>query len=171
MWWTLLVVFGFLVLVIIYLLFARLVIDLDSDVNIYKLSFGRLMSGRIVWEMDSIWIKLIILGWRKDINVLKPSKPRTKVPAKKPTKKVNRGKFTSPSFKKIFGVINSFRLKKCNISIDTGNMPLNGILYPLFYMLSNKINKKIGINFWGENLLIVRIENTLARMLWAYFKS
>jgi hypothetical protein len=74
-------------------------------------------------------------------------------------------------YKKIKAVIKSFKVNKCYVSIDTGNMQLNGILYPLFYWMKVKSQKNIQINFIGETLIVLKIENSLARMSWAYLNS
>jgi len=172
MWWIILTAFGLIFIILIYLLFARLFIEIDSNANIYKFGVAGLVSGEIILKYDSIWIRFIILGYRKEFDLIKPTKSISRIRVEKPLKQENTKPASIPnSFNRIVKVFVSFKVKKCVVSIDTGSMPLNGILYPWFYMLSVKINKKIMNNFWGENTLILRLENTLARMLWAYFKS
>jgi len=55
--------------------------------------------------------------------------------------------------------------------LDTGDMPLNGILFPWFYLFSRRVNHDVLINFNNENTIKLKIENSIARMLWAYIKS
>ncbi len=73
--------------------------------------------------------------------------------------------------RKAIAVIRSFRVQYCELNIDTGNMPLNGILYPLGPILTHKTGSKISINFDGDTIMILKIQNTIARMLWVYLKS
>lgn len=55
------------------------------------------------------------------------------------------------------------------MSIDTGNMPLNGIMYPGFFWLSRLTGKTFEINFSDKNELILEIENNLAGLVKAFF--
>jgi hypothetical protein len=73
------------------------------------------------------------------------------------------------SIDKILNVIKSFKVNYFYLTIDTGNMPLNGILYPLVYLLGVKIKQEVSINFIGRNVLKLQIENSLARVSRAYF--
>jgi len=70
--------------------------------------------------------------------------------------------------KKMRAIIKTFKINTCYINIDTGDAGLNGMLYPGFYWLSAYIHKPVGINFLNENDIVLEIENSLARMAWAY---
>jgi hypothetical protein len=90
----------------------------------------------------------------------------------KKSEKSNSNFFSSQKFfKKMRLILKSFKIKKCFITIDTGNMPLNGMLFPWIYLLSIYTKKTVMINFSEKNIIILQIENSIARMLWAYFKS
>lgn len=67
-------------------------------------------------------------------------------------------------------LIYSFKVNRLSIHIDSGNMALNGLLFPVFYHLGHRIGKDISVNFTGENRIILQIENNIARLAWAFFK-
>lgn len=167
MWW---IIITFLV-IISYLIFAKLFIEIDSTINLYRLSFGGILALSIVFINDSILLELKIFWWKRVYNLNNVFTNERKDVVK--TSNINKRKAFSLQkiFKKTVSVLKSFKIKKCFITIDTGNMPLNGILFPWVYLLSIYMKKKVSVNFSGQNIIILQIENSLARMLWAYFKS
>ena len=74
-------------------------------------------------------------------------------------------------FKKLISVLKSFTVTQCQVSIDTGNMPLNGLLYPLFWLVSKYTKKQIEINFRNDTYISLQIKNNLARITWAYITT
>lgn len=168
MWW---IIVTFFILIIAYLIFAKFCIEIDSTVNLYRLSFGKFLNVNIVAINDSIQLESNIFGWKRRHDLNNVSKVENNHAVKKIPKKSRNKKSFHVYIKKVRFFIASFNIKKCVILIDTGSMPLNGILFPWFYLLSIYTKKKISINFWGENVIILQIENSIARMLWAYFKS
>ena len=169
MLWILLFIF---LGVFTYILFSRLLIEIDSTLNLYRVRYGRLMAGDVVFVNNKVQLMLTFILWKKIIDLKINNEPAEKkeriyVGNNKTTKDLSGTKIAS----KILHVLRSFKVTKCLISIDTGNMPLNGILFPYFYLISVRTKKCIKINFWGENKIILQIENSLARMLWAFVKS
>jgi hypothetical protein len=72
------------------------------------------------------------------------------------------------SFRKIERVMQSFKLTKCYITLDTGDEALNGILFPGFVWLGLMIKKDVSINFQNENVIILEIRNSFFRIIRAY---
>jgi hypothetical protein len=167
MWW---IIITFLV-IISYLIFAKLFIEIDSTVNLYRLSFGGILALSIVFIDDSIRLELKLFWWRKSYNLNNAFTNESKDVVQTSNAKERKVFSLQKIFKNTTAVLKSFKIKKCFITIDTGNMPLNGILFPWVYLLSIYIKKKVSINFSGQNIIILQIENSFARMLWAYFKS
>lgn len=175
MWWWI-VPLAFILLLLGYLLFARLVIDIDSTTGLIQFRFDRLVCVNLLLNESAQVLRVRVAWWTKEYPLFEPGKkagPEKPQPAAQ-KKKVRRRRKRMPAkkmFRKIKAVLLSFRIRTCTVSIDTGNMPLNGILYPWFYLLKCRTGKNIEINFWGENTVILQIENSFARMLWAYIKS
>lgn len=167
MWW---VIPAIILLLFIGLLFARWFIEIDSTKDLYRIRLERMVIFGLLLNKDIIQFELKIFWWKKiyDFETLLFSKP-TKTIAKPEIKK-GKAKIKNP-LKNLIKVIRSFKIRNCYITIDTGNMPMNGILFPWFYLFSIQSNKTIMINFWGENTVVLQIENSLARMLWAFIKS
>jgi hypothetical protein len=71
----------------------------------------------------------------------------------------------------LFKILQTFKLIHLNIKIDTGNYQLNGILYPLIFLMSFILKKNISINFNGTNVIHFIGKNNLARLSWAIISS
>lgn len=85
--------------------------------------------------------------------------------------KTNTGKGFTINWRKLRGVLRSFKINKCNVLLDTGDQQLNGILYPVFCMMRYYSGKYFEINFMNRNEVVLEIENSIARMGWAYLKA
>lgn len=158
--------------VFILLLFARLVIEINSIENLYRIRFERLASFGMTVHNDAINFELNIFWWKKKYSLDEWLQSAKSAQVNKHNLKGrNKKTFANFNFSKGIKILRSFKIKKCFILFDTGNMPLNGILFPWFYLLSLNINKTFMINFWGENTIVMCLESSLARMLWAYIKS
>lgn len=141
-----------------YLLFAPFYLEINSAEGLYRIRFHRLFSARLMVADTSLKVEFKIAGWSRQIDVFTKTKQTKKRP---PAKKKQPG----ISFKLIVAVIKSFKVNKCYVSIDTGSMQLNGILYPGFYFLSRYVGKTIEINFLNRNEIILEIKNNLARII------
>lgn len=148
--------------IFLYLLLAPFSIEIDSRMSKYMVRFNFLAKARLQPTQTSLLLDFQIAGWHKRIDLfVKQSKLLVKKPK---TKKKN----SNVPIKKIVAMFNTFKLSVCHISVDTGDMALNGILYPGFLWLSRLIRKDIGINFHNKNTIIIKIENNLYRLLRAY---
>ena len=152
-------------MVFIYLLFAPFFVEIDSVKRLFRIKFHRLASARLIFDESSILLELKTAGWQKKIDLLEIKEKNKKAVVKNEKKKQ-----TKISFQKFLAVLKSFRIRKFFLTLDTGDMQMNGILYPLFVLTSISSGKNITINFLDENKLILQIENNLARIIWAYIK-
>jgi hypothetical protein len=169
MWWVITLI---CLSIFTSLLFVGLYIDIDSTKNIYRIRFSNLISAQLVFPRQTIHLEIRIVLWKRNYDLMRIGKnknksSRDKADIENPVQKYSGEKV----FRLMRALIISFKIRKCTIMIDTGNMPLNGILFPWFYLFSRRINKTVMINFTGNNSVILQLENSLARMLWAYFKS
>ncbi len=149
-----------------YLFFAPFYIEINSNTSLYRLRLHRMASVSFFVDNDPVKMELGFLIWKRKINF---SATRPKAEQKKEIK--NKKSWSNISLTKIIGVIKSFKINVLNATFDFGDMQINGILYPLFYWISFKTKKNILVNFRGNNSLVIEIENSLARMIWAYFNS
>lgn len=119
---------------------------------------------------EQLFIELCILNWTKQFDLQASNKSEPPVNRER---RINTKKTTKAGipWKRIWSVIMSFRLNACKIKIDTGNVQANALLFPIAYWIQVKSKKDISINFLGENIIILEIQNNLARMSWAYISS
>ncbi|HEY8780400.1 MAG TPA: hypothetical protein VIM16_02195 [Mucilaginibacter sp.] len=146
-----------------YLLFAPFYLEINSISGLCGVRFHRLAFAKLVISESSVKIDLWIAGWRKRID------PFAKSVKRKPTKKSippkQKKKPFKISFSSVKAVLKSFKINKCYLNIDSGNVQLNGLLFPGFYWLSKYTNKPLSINFLDRNEIILEIENNMARII------
>ncbi|MGP8215766.1 MAG: hypothetical protein ACLQQ4_09410 [Bacteroidia bacterium] len=151
-----------------YLFFAPFFFEIDSAKKIYRFRFHHLASAYIKMSGNSLALEIKIMGWKKEIDLFAARKTSKAKPVEKKTWRAKRRHIKRS---KIKAVIGSFKISKCYVSLCFDDMQLNGILYPVFYLLSFYSRKPIGINFIEENRIVLEIKNNLARMSWAYIRS
>lgn len=166
MWWLLIIIF--VLLLFSYLLFAPFILEIDSERGVCNLRYHYLASADLALYQEAIFLKVKIVWWKKQINLLEPNIKSSVTSPVKNNRNKSRNKI---SFKKILNLVKSFRVRKFLISIDTDNMQLNGIMYPIFLLGQHFSGRQIEINFKGDNIIIMKIENNIARILWAYIKK
>jgi hypothetical protein len=147
-----------------YLIFAPLCLEINSIEGLYRIRFHRLASARLVANKGSFKIDLKIAWWHREID---PFAARMQSKKREQSKKSAPAKRKRPNidFNVVMAVIKSFRVKKCFVTLDTGSMPLNGLLYPAFYLLSVRTGRTVEINFLDRNEIVLEIENSLARII------
>lgn len=171
MWWLLWILPLIILIAIIYLLIAPFYIELDSKMGICRFRFHKLANAEILMHDDSLFLRFKIAWWRKELDLFAPKQINKQIADKdKPVKKKSAFKMKRLP-QRMLSIIKSFSVRKCYVSIDTGNYPANGILYPWFYLLGAQTGKTIMINFWGENEIILTIKNSLARIAWAFLRA
>jgi hypothetical protein len=164
---TILFVLLFIIITfLIYLFFAPLFLEINNLTGLYRLRLHYFGSLNFILKNESIIIEVKILCWKKYVDLLEVN-----FFTSKKTCKSLRKKSANISFKKIKAIFKSFKINEFEMSICFADMPINGILYPVFYLLGFYFKKKIAINFIEENKIIIEVENNLARMSWAYFSS
>ena len=152
MWWILL---ALLVLFGIYLLFAPLVLFMDTKDNTYFVKLKGLAKVSIVPDTkDVLRIKLQMAFMNFDFYPLRKNHrtKKEKVGKKKKAKKSRIG------VKKVLALLKSFKLKRLYLNMDTGDFTMNAKIYPIFYFLDRRLGT-ININFQGENRMVLKAIN------------
>jgi hypothetical protein len=156
---------GIILMLFCTLLFIPFYLEMDSRIGLCRFRFLRLASATFYLDDDSIFLNMKIAWWYKKFDLLQPGRRRKNISEKS---KKESGRKRIP-LKKMTAIFRSFKVNKFQLTIDTGSMQLNGILYPLFSCIST--NKPVTINFNNENSFVFEIENNIARMVWAFIKS
>ena len=153
---------------VMYVFFAPFYLEINSDDGTYRVRFHWVAAAYIIPANNTLVVKLQILGWQKQFDVFTSIKKREKPKvAIKETKK----KKSVFSLVLVRDVLKTFQVNKCIVLFDTGDMPLNGILYPVLYWLSRKTGKTLQITFDDTNTIQLQIENNLARIAKAFIYS
>lgn len=149
-----------------YLLFAPFYLELNSGSGLCRVRFHRIASARLAIQENTLLLHLRIIGWRKRLDLLAQGQKREKPRPKKAPKKRPQ-----VSLRKMWAVVRSFKVNRCRLAVDVGDVQTNGLLFPWLLLVGRLTGQPIGINFLHENEIILEIENSFFRMLWAYFKG
>ena len=152
MLWVILILL--LVSIVIYLLFARLSLVIDTSTNRYFVKLQGICS--INAESDETEIlKLRLHIFFMDFNFY-PLRPDKKKKIKSEKKK-KKSRF-SLTIKQAYRLIKSFKVKRLHLDLDTGDCITNAKLYPVFSLLNYKLGH-FNVNFNGRNKLVLHIQN------------
>lgn len=148
------VIFLLLFLSVVYVLFAPIILYVDTDKSQYFIQLKGIVKASLEPMKDEVFrVKITVLFFNFYVYPLKYKFQ------KNINKKVKRTvKKRSIEFRKILRVLNSFKIKKMLLNIDTGDWTLNAKLYPLFYF-SNYTKGNFRVNFQGRNQLVLHIQN------------
>lgn len=152
---------------LIYLLAAPFHVEIDSRTGLIQVRFHLLARATVVVERDVLLVRVNALWWKKTFDILQAFSQRRVQKAPSVQKKRRQGR-RSVSLDKMRGVLRSFTIRQCRIMLDTGDVRVNAILFPVFYWLSMTTGKSIAINFYQQNDLVLDIENSIARIVWAF---
>lgn len=161
-----------LVIILGYLMFAPVVLKVDSENGLCSARFHHLASAVLRIRESSLIVDIAVAGWKKEIDLLSARKKsrrkqlKENVESSRPVRKKRK-----ISWRKMWSLLYSFKVNNCEVVADMGDMPLNGMLFPVFYGLSVWSGKSFKISFNNETEIKLEVENTLARMLWAYFRT
>lgn len=157
MLWVILILL--LISIIIYLLFARLSLVIDTSTNRYFLELQGI--GSINAEKDATEIlKLRMHIFFLDFNFY-PLRPDKK-------KKIKKKKSRFPlTIKQSYRLIKSFKIKRFYLDVDTGDCITNAKLYPVFSLLNFR-KRQFNINFNGRNKLVLHIQNRPINIIKSY---
>ena len=150
---------------LLYLLLAPFHLEIDSENKLCRFYMQRFIVVKVLFDEMPLHLELAIAGFHRNLKLSGKIKDRKTTSVKQ--RKENK---TQQSLKQVIGLLNSFKIKVFSVDVDTGNREWNGILFPVFYLISRKYKKHIEINFIGNNRIHVNAENSLARIIRAYIK-
>jgi hypothetical protein len=169
---ALLIFSAILAAMLCYIFLFPFYLEIDTTIDLYRLRFHHFGSFCLRAGNDTILLEMKILNWKKQIDLLSTRQNKqVKTPAVSRKRNQHKTAATTVPWKRIINVLRSFRINRCRIAIDTGNVQINALLYPIFYVIQVKAKKDIQINFLNKNEIILEVENSLARMSWAYLSA
>jgi len=167
MWWILWIsLIGLPGVLVIYLLFASWVLEVDSAAGLYRFSLVPVFYVRWVSGDFPPYAEMRILGFRRTLDFSDRDRKRGKpVKRKRSHPKI---RFRSS---RMGAVLHSFRVRNFYLNIDTGDMALNGRLFPWVYLIRAQTGLRCYINFTGNQTMQCIVKNNLYRVIRAYYSN
>ncbi len=193
------IVFGLLsvlVSVLILLLVLPLHLELNSARQFYGLRIVPLLFARLYFAHDDIYFEFGLVGWKRRQSVMQMlARPRsakkrndaanktqgedkrradvTNTRASTINKKTKRPlpRWLQPSMSRVLSTVSSFRVRRAEIELDTGEDDWNAYLYPISGLLRAWTPIRLGINYEGHVSCNVLITNTIGHIIYRYFRS
>lgn len=152
-------ILALLLAVALWILLTPIHILIDSDTHTYELKWVGIGKMALIFVQGNFDMSLKIFFWKKHFQL-------------KGKKIVDRKSMQRVSFPKnpqrIWRILKSFRVKKFELRLDTDDINWNAFLFPIGFFFNRK-NRKIIINQDGDLTLRLDIENSLFKILRAYF--
>lgn len=166
------ILLGLFLLLLVYLLTAPIWLEIDTVKQHFRIRFHRLLIISLILNGETLQPEVSFLGIKRKLRAdSNGEKTGLQKPQPAPKQAVDPFRLNRLPVKKLMAVLRSFRVKELVLHFDTGNHPLNGLLYPLSEWLRGRTKHDIRISFTGERKLILRVRNNLLRILWAYVRA
>lgn len=156
-----LIIIVLLIGLLIWLLISPLVILLDTRVPYFQVKWVSIGAASI-WYDENLKVKFRILFFRKTIDV---GQKKKKITTKKKNIKSKKRKIPA---QKIIRLLKTFKVKRWNLAIDSGDYIETAFLYPINFL--RPLQNHLYINFNDENYLFIEITNRPWKILLAMMR-
>jgi hypothetical protein len=157
------ILFGFFLLLLVYLIWMPVVLCVDTVKNEYYIQLKGLAKAKIESHKEEMLIlKLKIFFLRFQFYPLRKNKSATK--KKELEKHKSKKQQSKISLRTALRILKSFKVKRFLLNMDTGDCIYNAKIYPLFVFLNYRIGG-FNINFDGKNQLTIYLQNTPLRII------
>lgn len=174
------IILGFLLMLLIVLLFSPMILYINSESELYFFQITGLIRIRLLFQSDIVKLKVTIFFIPFDVDpsrwITGTKKKDKKKSGKKRQKTLKKRKRHFFKKVKLFGdygvrVINTFDIRQFRLNFDTNDFILNAKLIPLVTCINNEYeNVLITINFFEQNLIILKMRNRLINLLYLSIK-
>ncbi len=157
-------------LFLLSLLLNPFILHLDTRRDIYSLRWWGMASARVTGSDLGPVLRIWVLGWRKQFFLLHLLRPSRQAEKKKPEKKKKKSAWKRPRWLTLrlgLRLLRTFRVKKFQLTLDTGDFARNAYWWPVFYTLSHR-KGDLSINFQGNNELVLVMSNRLWNVAWVF---
>jgi hypothetical protein len=167
--WIFLTFLLLLLLTIVWLLWSKLVICINSYQGRYYCTYGGLITVSPVEQDDRIfiWVKVPFYTFRIDPQRSKKKTDKA-VPGKPDRKKPTTGKGRKLRMtfylRILVDALKTFTIRRFQLDLDTGDFVLNAQLTPVVVAL-NRGGARVQVNYHGHTNLWIVIENQLVRLV------
>ena len=174
MWIVIAVLLFLLLLLFTWLLWARIVICINSYQHQYYFKMGGLIQVEPTKNEHQVLVSIKVPFYRFNIDPLeskagaKPTKKRIK---KKRSNSSNEGGIAMKFYlRTTLDALKTFTIRRFQLDLDTGDYVLNAQLTPLAVMLNQRTAGRWQINYLGKNNLWIEIENQLIKLVPLLFR-
>jgi hypothetical protein len=170
--WVVLIILSVLILLLIGFLVTPIVLYIDSDEQRYEVR--QLPMIRFFVDANTLRPRLTILGVPVPLPISKKKKERdTKEEKVGPKKREKGGGLFRKSFAAwrflIQEILNSFKIRRCVLLLDTDDVVLNAKLTPLF-VFASRGPFQVQTNFEGRVYFHLDVLNRPVSLLWVFIK-
>lgn len=171
--WLLLSIVIVLILLLAQLMFAPIVLCVDTSRQQYYLWWRSIARAELVPSTDSWLLRFRFFFWTYAFDLLRPDTwpdGRKKKVSDRPKKgrKQRKKRFTLRRIPlRIWRVLQSFQWQENRIHLDTDDVVQNAYLYPLFAVLRSP-QRDWQINYEGRVDIVLKAQNRPFRMLRAF---
>jgi hypothetical protein len=149
-----------------WILFAPLILTVNTETEEYSVRLPGIFSGSVIKDEGKFYLRIRVLFIPFKIHPGRLSgKEREKKPGRKPIR-IGSVKYGVMAFREI---IRSFRFRLLYIDIDTEDTLLNACLAPALMLVRAK-QVRVNVNFMEQNTLIMDLRNRLANFIWIGIK-
>ncbi|NND63240.1 MAG: hypothetical protein HKN48_08605 [Flavobacteriaceae bacterium] len=159
---TITIILLIVVAILAFLLFTPIVLFVDTTSNEYFIQAkGIFKATAEPDENEFLKIRCQLFFYSFYIYPLRKRKKNTGKKSAAKKKKKNKFRFNA---RKIGEVVRSFKLKRLELQLDTGDYVLNAKLVPVFVFLNYKLGS-FAINFNGKSHFALELENRPIRII------
>ena len=158
-------------LFLLWILFAPLIIRVDSDNQRYSLTLPGIIRASVVPDEELFHIRLWVLFIPIKIDPVGKSMQKADGESKSKKKKP-RGYLSKRMRARLMAmkeVWHSFRLKKLSLNLDTDDFILNSQLVPVFTTMNSR-DVNLMVNYEGDISLFMILKNRMISLLWIGIK-
>lgn len=171
--WLLLSIVIVIVLLLVVMLFAPIVLCLDTDRQQYYVRWLNIARAELVPSPEAWLLRFRIIFWTFSFDLLRPetwpnSSEKKKEKPRHGGRKKRKSRFRLRRIpRRIWRMLQSFHWQENRIDIDTDDVIQNAYLYPLLAMMRTP-HRDWQINYEGRVAIVLRAQNRLFRLLRAF---
>jgi hypothetical protein len=164
-WMIVLIVLVVLFALVATLLSLQVVLEINSERGVYLAGVRNFCYFQV---LPGEWKAVLrIAWWKREISWSWLSKRRVRKAEKRRKRTGKLGPATA--WRKARRLLQSFRIRRFRLNIDTDDYILNAYLFPLFVFLNGK-NRRLAINFQGLTVVDILVTNRVWKILWALIR-
>ncbi|HOY07894.1 MAG TPA: hypothetical protein PLO67_20930 [Saprospiraceae bacterium] len=169
---VLIILFVGMLLLLTGLLLTPLRLAIDSIRGVYQIRWYGLATLNWLPEESPDMLEMRTLFFKKRFNLAAHISQRKPAGKPAPARKSRAKPASSPRhmLKIALAILKTFRVRRCQVNWDAGDYVLNAWLFPVCFFL-NRFPASVSVNFNGQCDIVLIIENSAGRLLWAFLKS